>query len=199
MDSRIRSASIADARAVRDIYAPFVTDSATSFEAEAPDAAAMEQRIRDVQAKHPWLVFEAAGEVLGYAYASTHRARQAYQWCAEVSVYVHARARHRGIGGALYRALFDLLRRQGYINAYAGITLPNPASVGLHESLGFRPVGVYTRIGYKFGAWHDVGWFQLRLQDPAVPVAELRPASTLLGEPDVPALFEAHARRAKVG
>lgn len=199
MDSRIRSAGAADARAVRDLYAPFVTDTATSFEADPPDAAAMEQRIRDVQEKHPWLVFESAGEILGYAYASSHRARKAYQWCVEVSVYVHARARHQGIGRALYSALFDLLRRQGFVNAYAGITLPNAASVGLHESLGFRSIGVYPRIGFKFGKWHDVGWFQLRLQDPAVPVAELLPAKRLLQEPDVSATLEAHARRARVG
>ena len=159
----------------------------------------MEQRIRDVQEKHPWLVFESSGAVLGYAYASTHRARKAYQWCVEVSVYVAAAARHRGIGRALYSALFDLLRRQGMVNAYAGITLPNAASVGLHESFGFRPIGVYPRNGFKFGKWHDVGWFELRLQDPAVPVAEPLPAKGLLQESEVAASLEAHARRAKVG
>lgn len=199
MDSRIRSAGAADARAIRDIYAPFVTDSATSFEADPPDVSAMERRIRDVQEKHPWLVFESGGAVLGYAYASTHRARKAYQWCVEVSVYVAAAARHQGVGRALYGALFDLLRRQGFVNAYAGITLPNAASVGLHQSLGFAPIGIYPRIGYKFGAWHDVGWFQLRLQDPAVPVAEPLPSKELLEGPEVDASFRGHARRTRMG
>lgn len=199
MDNLIRSAKDGDARAVRDIYAPFVSDSAVSFETEPPDAAEMQRRIRDVQQKHPWLVFESAGEVLGYAYASGHRARKAYQWSAEVSVYVGPQARHRGVGRALYGSLLEILRRQGYANAYAGITLPNPASVGLHQSLGFAPIGVYPRIGYKFGKWHDVIWLQLRLQEPAEPVAEPLPATPLLGDAGISALFEGHARQAKVG
>jgi phosphinothricin acetyltransferase len=199
MDNRIRSAEAADARAVQDIYAPFVSESATSFEAEPPDVPEMERRIRDVQQKHPWLVFESGGVVLGYAYASTHRARTAYQWSVEVSVYTGPRARHQGVGRALYASLFDLLRRQGYVNAYAGITLPNPASVGLHQSFGFAPIGVFPRIGYKFGKWHDVVWMQLRLQEVADPVPEPVPAKTLLGEAGIAALLQGHARQAKVG
>src|SRR5262245_56707304 len=120
MEKRIRSIHIRDAKAVRDIYAPFVSESATSFELEPPDVPLMEQRIHALKDQYPWLVFEADGNVLGYAYASCHRERQAYQWCVEVSVYVHASAYRRGVGRALYVSLFEILRRQGYVNAYAG-------------------------------------------------------------------------------
>jgi phosphinothricin acetyltransferase len=104
----------------------------------------------------PWLAFDSDGAVLGFAYASPHRARAAYRWSVDSSVYVRSGTRHRGIAKALYGALFELLRRQGYVNVYAGITLPNPASVRLHESTGFSLVGTYARVGFKFGRWHDV-------------------------------------------
>lgn len=197
MDSRIRSVDERDAAAVRDLYAPFVSESATSFEIEPPDAAAMARRIQEQRERFPWLVFEAGGAVLGYAYASPHRAaRKAYQWCVETSVYIHPRARRCGVGRALYGALFDLLKRQGFVNAYAGVTLPNPASLGLHQSLGFAPIGVYPRIGFKFGRWHDVAWMQLRLQEAEVPVAEPLATRDLFGDPAVEALLREHARRA---
>lgn len=197
MEKLIRSVELADARAIRDLYAPFVTDSATSFEIEPPDEAAMARRIQDQREQFPWLVYEAGGEVLGYAYASPHRAaRKAYQWCVEVSIYVDARVRRHGVGRALYASLFEILRRQGYANAYAGITLPNPGSLRLHESLGFAPIGVYPRIGFKFGTWHDVAWVQLRLQEAAVPVPEPLPARALLGETSVRSMLEENARRA---
>src|SRR6185503_12375177 len=134
MEKIIRGVELSDAGAIRDIYAPFVSESAASFEIEPPDAAAMERRIQELRERHPWIVYEEDGEVLGYAYAAPHRAaRKAYQWCVESSIYLHERARRRGVGRALYGALFDLLRRQGYINVYAGITLPNPGSIRLHE------------------------------------------------------------------
>lgn len=195
MDRIIRCVEAADAGAVRGIYAPFVTDSATSFELEPPDAAEMARRIEQQREQFPWLVYEAGGEVLGYAYASPHRAaRKAYQWCVETSVYIHAGARRRGVGRALYTALFELLRRQGFVNAYAGITLPNPGSVRLHESLGFVPVGVYPRIGFKFAAWHDVGWWQLRLQETD-PSTDPAPARPLFEEASVRTLLRELARR----
>jgi len=197
MEKIIRKVELRDAAAIRDIYAPFVSDSATSFEVEPPDARTMEQRIRELWERFPWLVYEVGGEVLGYAYASPHRAaRKAYQWCVEVSVYIHAQARKRGVGRALYSSLFELLRRQGYVNAYAGITLPNPGSLRLHESLGFASIGVYPRIGFKFGAWHDVAWLQLRLQEAARPVAEPLPVAGLLEEAGIRSLLEDNARRA---
>lgn len=175
MDPRIRRAGPADAPAVRDIYAPFVSDSCVSFELEPPDAAEMERRIREIGGRYPWLVLEEAGTVAGYAYAGAHRARPAYRWCAEVSVYVRGDARGRGVGRALYGALLELLRRQGYVNAYAAVTLPNPASVALHEAVGFSRVGVFPRIGFKRGSWHDLLWLEKRLQDPAFPAEPLAP------------------------
>ena len=197
MDKVIRGVELEDSKAIRDIYAPFVSDSATSFEVDPPDAGTMEQRIRELWKQFPWLVYEAGGEVLGYAYASPHRAaRKAYQWCVEVSIYVHARARKRGVGRALYGSLFELLRRQGYVNAYAGITLPNAGSLRLHESLGFAPIGVYPRIGFKFGAWHDVAWLQLRLQESSAPVPDPLPVQDLLDENGVRALLQENALRA---
>jgi L-amino acid N-acyltransferase YncA len=172
MANRIRSVTSADAEAVRMIYAPYVSDSATSFEAVVPDLAEMTRRIEAQADRYPWLVFESGEKILGYAYASPHRARTAYQWSVEVSVYVQADAHRRGIGQALYVALFELLRHQGYVNAYAGITLPNVSSVGLHESLGFQPVGIYREIGFKFDRWHDVEWLHLRLVKDPRPVSD---------------------------
>jgi L-amino acid N-acyltransferase YncA len=176
----IRLAGPGDAAQVAAIYAPHVTGASTSFEVAPPDAAEMAARIASTLAHMPYLVLETGGEVLGFAYASKHRERAAYQWSVDVSVYVHERARRRGVGRALYESLFALLRLQGFYAAHAGITLPNPASVGLHEALGFRPVGVYRSVGFKRGAWHDVGWWQLPLRertgtpDPPRSLAEAR-------------------------
>ncbi len=160
----IRSATVQDAADIVTIYAPIVRHTAISFELEPPTVQVMQQRIADTLRRLPWLVYERQGKVLGYVYASTHRARAAYQWSVDVSVYIHADSRRSGAGRALYTSLFRLLARQGFYNAYAGITLPNPASVSLHETLGFEAIGVYHSVGYKLGVWHDVGWWQLRLQ-----------------------------------
>jgi phosphinothricin acetyltransferase len=152
-----------DAAACAEIYAPFVLDSVVSFEEEAPTAAEFEGRIRSTQATHPWLVLEDAGAVVGYAYASTHRARASYRWAADVTVYIGPSHRGVGAGRRLYTELLDRLRAQRFQVACAGITLPNDASVGLHRAMGFEPVGVYKRIGWKAGAWHDVVWMELEL------------------------------------
>jgi L-amino acid N-acyltransferase YncA len=194
MKKTIRRIEARDAEAVSAIYAPFVTDNSTSFETEAPDAEAVKQRIRDMEPQYPWLVFEGDGVVLGYAYGSSHRSRKAYQWSVEVSVYIHELARKCGLGRALYLSLFEVLRRQGYANAYAGITLPNPASVGLHEALGFTSIGVFSKVGFKFGQWHDVAWLELRLQDPAEPVPTPHPAIDFFADDQVVALFQRQAQ-----
>jgi L-amino acid N-acyltransferase YncA len=167
----IRMATRADAADIADIYRPYVTDVATSFEVEPPGAGEMARRMEAVLTVAPWLVYaDGHGDLAAYAYASRHRDRAAYQWSVDVAVYVRAGHHRRGIGRALYDALFPLLRLQGFYAAHAGVTLPNPASVGLHETLGFRPVGVYRSVGWKLGAWHDVGWWQLVLQErPAAP------------------------------
>ena len=170
----IRLAHASDGAAVAGIYRPAVTDNATSFEVDAPDAAEMARRIDTTLERTPWLVFEQRGVVVGYAYAGRHRERAAYQWSVEVSAYVHEHARRAGIARRLYGALFDLLTLQEYRTALAGITLPNDASVGLHRALGFAPVGVFERVGYKFGRWHDTYWLARPLaphsSDPPAPV-----------------------------
>ncbi len=168
MEYIIRLAAERDAEAIRAIYAPFVRDTAITFEVEPPSAEEIQRRIRDTLARFPWLVAAAGEHVLGYAHASAHRTRAAYQWAADVSVYVSPQCWRQGIARSLYSALLDLLRAQGFYSAHAGITLPNAASVGLHESFGFTPVGVYRAVGYKLGAWHDVGWWQCDLL-PRVP------------------------------
>jgi len=160
-----------------------VTDHSTSFELEAPDGAEMGRRVERVLTRTPWLVCDCESEVIGYAYAGAHRDRWSYQWSVEVSAYVAASAHRSGVGRALYISLFALLVAQGFRNAYAGITLPNPASVRLHEAVGFTTVGTYRGIGYKFGAWHDVLWLERplapRIADPPVPV----PLPVISGEP----------------
>ena len=174
----IRLATPHDAPGVHAIYAPVVRETVISFELEPPTVDGMAKRIGEVVERMPWLVCEYRGEILGYTYASPHRVRAAYQWSVDVSVYIHAPARRSGVGRGLYRSLFALLVLQGFYQAYAGITLPNPASVGLHELLGFEPVGVYRAVGYKLGAWHDVGWWQLALQARApAPEPPRRPSA----------------------
>ena len=171
--SNIRLATERDAEEIAAIYAPNVTDTIISFELEPPTADEMRLRIEGTLERYPWLVCERRGRVLGYTYAGAHGSRAAYQWSVDVSVYVHEEAHRTGVGRALYTSLFAALDLQGFYNVYAGATLPNPASVGLHESVGFRAVGVYRGVGYKLGAWHDVGWWHLplreRIADPDPP------------------------------
>jgi L-amino acid N-acyltransferase YncA len=163
---------IRDADPVRDgagcaaVYGPFVRDTVISFEDQPPDERELARRIEHTTRTHPWLVAEVGGELAGYAYATRHRDRHAYRWAANVTVYVAPPHHRRGIGRALYGALMPLLVRQGLFVACAGVTLPNDASVGFHESFGFIPVGVYRRIGWKAGAWWDVGWWELELASP---------------------------------
>ena len=161
-----------DGAAVAAIYRPNVEAGLASFEEAAPDAAEMERRMRTTLARTPWLVAESDGDVVGYAYAGPHHARPGYRWSVNVSVYVRDGFTGRGIGRALYEELFDLLRRQGFVNAYAGITQPNPPSVALHEAMGMRRIAVYEKVGWKNGAWHDVAWYAIRLAEPATPPAE---------------------------
>jgi phosphinothricin acetyltransferase len=180
----IRLATESDAAQVLDIYAPFCGESAVSFELAPPSLDEMRQRIGDTLERFAWLVCEDGDEVRGYVYARPFRDRPAYQWSTEVTVYVRAGQRRGGVARALYTSLFEILKLQRYAMVYGGITLPNDASVGLHEALGFRPAGVFRAAGYKCGAWHDVGFWQLELQ-PRSPTPEPPLAlPQLLGSPD---------------
>jgi phosphinothricin acetyltransferase len=169
-------ATLEDARAIAGIYAPYVSRTAITFEIDPPpDADEFATRMRRIGATYPWLVARIGGEILGYSYACENRSRAAYRWSVDAAVYLRESAHRNGIGRALYERLFALLRAQGFVNAFAGITLPNAASVGLHETLGFRLIGVHRDVGWKIGAWHDVGWWQRSLatpaSDPAEPIA----------------------------
>jgi L-amino acid N-acyltransferase YncA len=179
----IRLARESDAAQMLEIYGPVVRDTTISFELVPPTEDELRRRIRSTLEKTPWLVCEAGGRVAGYVYAGLFRTRQAYQWTVETTVYVHPDCPRRGVGRALYTSLLECLRIQGYYSATAGITLPNTASVALHESLGYRLVGVFQKAGYKHGGWHDVGWWQLELlghsPSPAPPV----PINDLVGMP----------------
>lgn len=155
----------ADGAECARVYEPAVQDGVASLEETAPSAAEMGTRIESVSSCYPWLVAELDGELAGYAYATQHRTRAAYRWAADTSVYVSPAHHRRGVGRALYATLLPLLVRQGFYIACAGITLPNDASVGLHESFGYLPVGSYERIGFKFGRWWPVGWWRLQLRE----------------------------------
>ncbi len=172
MSITIRVATSADAPQILEIYAPFCLATPISFETEAPSVEEMRTRIVKTLEFFPWLVAEDAGRVLGYAYASRHRERAAYRWSADVSVYVREDARGKGVGRKLYTSLFAILRLQGIHRVLAGITLPNPASVAIHEAMGLTPLGIYKAIGFKCGAWHDVGWWQCSLRPLECPPKE---------------------------
>ena len=162
-----------------DIYAPVIEQTATSFEFVVPETDQFYTRVSKIQESLPWLVCTCDQQLAGYAYAGPHRSREAYQWSAELSVYVQHNFHRRGIARALYTALIEILKLQGYYTALAGITLPNNASVGFHEALGFTSVGVYKNIGFKFGNWHSVGWWEYPIRPyaghpmPPVPVKAL--------------------------
>ena len=183
----IRIARSDDGVAFAAIYAPFVEETAVSFEETSPTADEMSLRIEATLATHPWLAVEEDGRAVGFAYASPHRARKGYRWSVDVAVYLAEEARGCGHGRALYAALFPLLVAQRFTAAYAGIALPNDASVGLHEAAGFRSVGVYEEIGFKAGRWTSVGWWSRDLAPRTVPPLEpipfvdLRHESSLFG------------------
>ena len=161
----IRVATANDAETIAEIYAPIVRDTGISFEDVPPTTEEMAGRIHSTLQTHPWLVYEKNGDVIGYAYATSHRSRAAYRWSCETSVYVGEAARRTGAAKKLYLKLFETLTHLGYANALAGITLPNIPSVGFHEHMGFEPIGIYKKVGFKNGEWRDVGWWNYPLQD----------------------------------
>jgi L-amino acid N-acyltransferase YncA len=187
---QLRFAAAGDAAAIAAIYAPIVEHTAISFETEAPDDTEIRARIAAMPADKPYIVAVLDGRVAGYAYASGVRGRAAYRFGVEVTVYVAEHARRRGVGRRLYCGLFALLERQGYRRAFAGIALPNEASVALHESVGFTSAGVWHAAGFKFGRWHDVGFWERALGPLDVPNADPYPL-TELSSADVQAALQA--------
>jgi phosphinothricin acetyltransferase len=173
MSALIRLATEADAAAIAAIYRPYVDGSRISFEEDAPDAAEVAQRM--ASPIHPWLVAEEDRRVLGYASTSPMRNRRAYRWSVETGIYLNPDARGRGLGRQLLSAHLDLLERQGFVTVIAGIALPNEASVALHEKRGFTLSGIERGVGFKLGAWVDVGRWQKDLAPRTPAPAEPRP------------------------
>jgi len=171
-DRTVRAASEQDAAACAAIYAPYVNDTAITFEISAPSPGEMAKRIAAATRSHAWLILEDAASVVGYAYGGFFNVRPAYRWACEVSVYLTPGLRRTGGGRALYEALLPALAERGFRIAVAGMTLPNEASVGLHRALGFEPVGTFSRIGFKHGRWHDVAWAQRVIGARADPPRE---------------------------
>lgn len=166
----IRKAVLGDAKAILEIYGPYIEETTVTFEYEVPSPEEYRGRMQTVMEKYPWLVWEEEGTLLGYAYASDFRSRKAFSWDCELSVYLRMDAVGRGIGRRLYGALLDILKMQGYINAYALICVPNEGSERLHDAFGFQEEGLYKRTGYKFGRWLDLSCRVKRLRDPGEPM-----------------------------
>lgn len=192
----IRLATLSDAAQIQAIYAPIVVETAISFELEPPSSGVMQTRISKIlEAGFPWLVHAENGRILGYVYAGPHRGdRPAYRWSVEVSVYIASEAQGRGIGRGLYTSLFEVLALQNFQNAFAGATLPNEASVALHELMGFKTAGIFEAIGFKFDAWHDVIWWRRSLGAHEVPPVEIVPLPQALKLPGWAAALTAGER-----
>lgn len=187
----IRLATENDAEQIAAIYAPIVRDTWISFETSVPTADQFRQRIQHVGARYPWLVCANGDDIMGYVYGSLHSERAAYMWSVNITVYIKDTYRRLGVGQTLYTTLFELLKLLGYYNAFAGVTLPNDGSVGLHESLGFQKVSHYKNTGYKFGKWLDVGWWQLQLQDLQDSPSPPRAIGEIVDTPEYHAILAA--------
>ena len=177
---KIRIADKNDCKDILRIYEFYVLNTAITFEYEVPSLSEMENRMKNIQLKYPYLVAEIENKVVGYAYASDFRYKAAYQWSPESTIYLDKEFHGKGIGKKLYQKLFEVLKLQGYYNVFGGVALPNESSIALHQHLGFKEIGVYENIGYKFDKWHSTKWFQLVLKpheiNPASPknISEIR-------------------------
>jgi len=160
---KIRIANLEDAQGILNIYAPYILDTAVSFETSVPTISVFKNRIKEGLITYPWVVAEVDQKIVGYAYASAHRSRCAYSWSADSSAYISPSFHGKGIAHKLYEYIFSILEKQYVVNVFAGITLPNEKSVGFHEALGFVKIGHYKKVGYKLDCWHDVGWWQKEL------------------------------------
>lgn len=183
--SLIRPARPTDAAAIAAMYAPYVMDTAISFETTPPDTAEMSRRLTACVATHPWLVADDGGRIAGYAYAGRYSGRAACDWSAEVTAYLHPDYHRRGLGTRLHQTLFEILRRQGYHALFALITLPNAASIALHRKLGMTEVGVYREVGFKFGRWHDVVSMGMTLTPDTIPTASPVPFALFVGSDSI--------------
>ena len=161
----IRTATPDDSESILKIYAPYIVKTSYTFETEVPTVDSFKERISSYLKNWPWLVCELDGVIAGYAYGTRHRERVAYQWSIESSVYVHDDYQRMGVARALYTALINILKLQGFRNLYAVINLPNDKSVSFHEKLGFEYFATYKNVGYKLGRWKNVGWWQLQLNE----------------------------------
>ena len=195
MSRIIRLAKREDAAAIARIYAPFCASSAITFETEALSADQMAERFEKLSQRYPWLVMDIEGDIAGYAYGGPHHERAAYRWASNVSVYVDDTYRRAGVGRDLYRALFGVMRLQGFVQAIAGITMPNDPSVALHKSLGFQLMGIYKNIGYKLGAWRDVGWWQLPLTEKLHAPSDTLPIPVVAQLPEFSAVLASSLAR----
>ncbi|MDR1082724.1 MAG: GNAT family N-acetyltransferase [Coriobacteriales bacterium] len=179
----IRLAQAPDAQAILDIYAPYITDTAITFVSTLPTVEEIQKTMVDIKKRYPYLVCTIGDEVVGFAYANRARPHEAYRWNAELSVYIDAGYQGRGIATALYTALFQILKAQGFCNLYAVITLPNDPSIALHKHFGFKELATHRADGYKMGAWRDVLWMLYRVEGvaspevhgPPTPLSKLRP------------------------
>jgi L-amino acid N-acyltransferase YncA len=169
----VRAAKQDDAAAVAEIYAPYVRDTTVTFEVDPPEADVMARRISSALEMYPWLVAEnSEGQVVGYAYAGRHRERPAYRWTIDTTIYIDRAHRRAGVGTRLYMSLLDILRGQGFRSAFAEIVLPNPGSVGLHERMGFKEIGIHHDVGFKLESWCDIGYWRLGLTSGTAPESD---------------------------
>ncbi len=176
----IRFAETSDAAAILEIYKEYIEHTRVTFEIEVPTLSEFTGRMERIMGQFPWLVYEIDGEIAGYAYGSKHGERAAYRWSADLSVYIHEKYHRNGIATALYNALTEILRRQGYFTVYAGVSTPNPKSEAFHEAYGFRRLGEFKNVGYKLGAWCGVAWYELPLAEYVTEPQEPRGIGALL-------------------
>jgi L-amino acid N-acyltransferase YncA len=193
----VRAATERDAASVARVYAPYVRDTTVTFEVEPPDAHAMARRMTDTLEMYPWLVAEnAAGEVVGYAYAGRHRERPAYRWTIDTTIYIDKAYRRARAGTKLYGSLLKILQSQGFRSAFAETVLPNPGSVGLHERMGFNKIGIHHDVGFKLGSWCDIGYWRLGLTSGTAPESDPVPFSVFRKNPEFEGLSAAWMRTA---
>ena len=187
---KIRLITLDDAAATLEIYRPYVENSIISFEGATPTLDEWEQKIMHILEEYPWIVCEHEGEIIGYAYGSRHRYRTAYNWSAESTIYMKQGFHRKGAGKILYETLFKLLKLQGYVNVYAGVTMPNEKSEKFHLAVGFYEVGYFRKIGYKLGGWHDTRWFQLHLTDHQKEPQKIRSLTELKDTDELKAILD---------